>query len=190
MTQPPIPQDLEDLLRELRGARDGAPGELLVGLLPRLRNLARRHLPAQSPLRVGLDSEDLLQEGLLQLVRHAGAFEGRTWAEFLAFASAILAQKTLQQARRQNVRSGELGGGVEPDHLPAEGATPSVDAAAHEDRRRVRELLAGLPEPYRTAMRLRLEGLSNQEIAQRLGEGEEVVRQRLARAVRMMQTKW
>lgn len=184
------PPDLLELLAELRGANTAVPTQFLLRVLPQFRSMVRKHLPPRSPLRLGLDSEDLLQEGLLQLVRQVDQFRGATWAEFLAFVHAILNQKTAQQARRQGVRQGELRSTAAVDSLPANQATPSVDAGAAEDRRRVQELVLGLAEPYRSTMRMRLEGLDNQTIAVRLGVADEVVRQRLSRAVKMVQERW
>ena len=59
-TPPPV---LIELLDELRGLSQATSAELLTGLLPRLRSLARKNLPAKSPLRLGFDSEDLLPKG-------------------------------------------------------------------------------------------------------------------------------
>lgn len=165
------------------------PGALLAWL-PRLRAMARRHLPANSPLRAGFDSEDLLQEGLLQLVRTVEQFRGSTWGEFLAFVHSILAQKKGQQVRRHQVRQREFAPEASSDLLAATLPTPSVDAIAGEDRRRVRELVDALPEPYRTTMLLRLQGADNDVLAQQLGIGPEALRQRLSRAVRMLQERW
>lgn len=165
----------------------GALGEFL----PRLRQMARRHLPAESAVRSLIDSEDLLQEGLMQLVRNVGQFRGATWPEFLAFVHAVLAQKKQQQARRQQVRAGEFDAAPpEQESLPSGQATPSVDAMAQEDRLRLQKLIAALAEPYRTPLRLRLEGLDNDEIARRLGISADALRQRLSRAVRMLQERW
>lgn len=184
------PQDLIELLDELRGLRQATSAELLTGLLPRLRSLARKNLPARSPLRLGFDSEDLLQEGMLQLVRQAETFRGTTWAEFLAFSHAILTQKTAQQARRHTVRRNELGSTFDSSTVPSDDPTPSVHASDAEDKKRVQLLIATLPEPYREAIELRLRGLDNTAIAERLHITDEAVRQRLSRAVKMLQERW
>lgn len=152
--------------------------------------MARRHLTAGSALRAMIDSEDLLQEGLLQLVRTADQFRGGTWPEFLAFVHAVLAQKKVQQVRRHQVRANEFRDNVPNEDVPAVQPTPSVDMMAQEDRARLRQLIAGLAEPYRTTLQLRLEGVENQDLAQRLGITPEALRQRLSRAVRMLQERW
>jgi RNA polymerase sigma factor (sigma-70 family) len=190
MTQSRLPEDLAALLKELRGVRDASVAQLLVSFLPRLRHMARRHLPAQSPLRLGIDSEDLVQEGLLQLVNEVDRFRGSTWPEFLAFVHSLFAQKAAQQARRQRVRKGELGSVHEAADLVGGEATPSVNLSSSEDRKRLRRLLGELAEPYKTVMRLRLDGLDHGEIASKLGITAATARQRLSRAIKMMQERW
>lgn len=190
MEEPKPPQDLLDLQAELRGMRDASSAELLTRILPRLRTMARQNLPPKSQLRLGFDSEDLLQEGLLQLVRQVDTFRGTTWAEFLAFAHSILTQKTAQQARRHTVRRNEFQSTFDSSALPSDDPTPSVNASTAEDKKRVKLLVGTLPEPYREAIELRLQGFENQAIAERLGISEEAVRQRLSRAVKMLQERW
>jgi len=187
---PQRPEDLQDLVDAMRALGAAPTVGALARFLPRLRKMARRHLPAASPARALIDSEDLLQESLLQLVRNVDQFRGGTWPEFLGFVHAILAQKKQQQARRQQVRASEFEPSTPQDSLPSAQATPSVDAMAQEDRLRLRDLIAALAEPYRTTMQLRLEGLDNAALARRLGVSAEALRQRLSRAVRMLQERW
>lgn len=184
------PPDLAELLAELRGLRDAAPSERIVAILPRLRAMVRKHMPHKSPLRLGLDSEDLVQEGLMHLVRKLDAFRGVTWGEFLAFVHSILAQKTAQQARRQQPRRGELAAQADAAAVPSSDPSPSVDVARAEDRRRVLLLVRALPASYRTPIELRLQGHDNEAIAARLGLTIETVRQRLSRGIRMLQERW
>jgi RNA polymerase sigma factor (sigma-70 family) len=184
------PEDLLQLLTAVRALGAAPDAVALREFLPRLRNMARRHLPPESALRAMIDSEDLLQEGLLQLVRNIDQFRGGSWPEFLAFVHAILAQKKMQQARRHQVRAGEFDAKPPHESLPSDQPTPSVDVMAQEDRARLRQLIAGLGEPYRLALQLRLEGLDNAAIAARLGITEDALRQRLSRAVRTLQERW
>lgn len=184
------PDDLQQLLAAMRALGAAPDAAALREFLPRLKSMARRHLTAGSALRAMIDSEDLLQEGLLQLVRTADQFRGGTWPEFLAFVHAVLAQKKVQQVRRHQVRANEFRDNVPNEDVPAVQPTPSVDMMAQEDRARLRQLIAGLAEPYRTTLQLRLEGVENQDLAQRLGITPEALRQRLSRAVRMLQERW
>lgn len=184
------PADLDELIATMRRAAGDLQSTILLGWLPRLRHMARRHLPTNSPLRQGLDSEDLLQEGLLHLVRHVESFRGATWPEFLAFVHTVLAQKAGQQARRAKVRHRENTSQGDAAELPAQHPSPSVDAMAGEDRSRLRDLVAGLPEPYRTTMQLRIDGIEPDAIAARLEITGDALRQRLSRAVRMLKDRW
>lgn len=184
------PPDLAELLAELRGLRDAAPSERIVAILPRLRSMVRQHMPQKSPLRLRLDSEDLVQEGLMQLVRKLDAFRGSSWGEFLAFVHLILARKTSQQRRRQQPGVGEFAAAADAAAVPSTDPSPSVDVARAEDRRRVIELVRALPDTYRIPLELRLQGLDNEAIAARLGLNVENVRQRLSRGIRTMQERW
>lgn len=187
---PQRPEDLQQLVDAMRALGAAPTAGALGEFLPRLRQMARRHLPPESAVRALIDSEDLLQEGLLQLVRNVDQFRGASWPEFLAFVHAILAQKKQQQARRHQVRAGEFDASPPHESLPSAQSTPSVDAMAQEDRMRLRNLIGALAEPYRTTLQLRLEGLDNDELARRLGISGEALRQRLSRAVRMLQERW
>jgi RNA polymerase sigma factor (sigma-70 family) len=184
------PADLQELLAAMQRVAGDPHPAVLLEWLPRLRRMARAHLPPNSPLRIAGDSEDLLQEGLVQLVRKVDTFRGETWPEFLAFVHAVLAQKKGQQVRRHVVRQKEFAPVAESDTLSAEQPTPSVDAMAAEDRAKVRRLVQELSEPYRTTMQLRLEGHEPEAIAGQLGITAEALRQRLSRAVRMLQERW
>ena len=184
------PADLEELLGAMRAAANDPQSAVLLEWLPRLRRMARSHFPAHSPLRVGFDSEDLVQEGLLQLVRTVDAFRGTTWPEFLAFVHAVLAQKKGQHVRRHAVRQKEFAPEACSSSVAGPQATPSVDAMAAEDRAKVRRLVNELPEPYRTTMLLRLDGLDADALSARLGITAEALRQRLSRAVRLLQERW
>jgi RNA polymerase sigma-70 factor (ECF subfamily) len=184
------PQDLKELITAMRALGATPPAVALRTFLPRLRQMARFHLPTTSAVRALIDSEDLLQEGLLQLVRNVEQFRGRTWSEFLAFVHAILAQKKLRHRRRHQVRAEEFKSTPPHDSLPAEMPTPSFGAMAQEDRERLRLLLGTLSEPHQAVLLLRLDGMDNGEIAARLGITVETVRQRLSRAIRTLQERW
>jgi RNA polymerase sigma factor (sigma-70 family) len=184
------PEDLKELITAMRALGATPPAVALRTFLPRLRQMARFHLPTTSAVRALIDSEDLLQEGLLQLVRNVEQFRGRTWSEFLAFVHAILAQKKLRHRRRHQVRAEEFKSTPPHDSLPAEMPTPSFGAMAQEDRERLRLLLRTLSEPHQAVLLLRLDGMDNGEIAARLGITVETVRQRLSRAIRTLQERW
>lgn len=181
---------LEAMLEMLRACRGDLDVANLAPLVDKLRSMARRHLPAGSGLRRGFDSEDLAQEGLLQLLANLDRFRGTTVAELLAFAKAIVGQQAARQARWQRVRNPELRGGADAADHAEEDRTPSTDAMAAEDKQRLLELVEGLAEPYRSTLRMRLEGKTNLEIAAELGLREELVRKRLSRALKDLHGRW
>jgi RNA polymerase sigma factor (sigma-70 family) len=73
---------------------------------------------------------------------------------------------------------------------PSLDPTPSVQAAAAEDKLRLARILEELPDPYRKTLRLRLDGHESSSIAAMLGVSDDTVRQRLTRALRMLQERW
>lgn len=187
-----IPDDLAEVLALLRSPHQvhGVPKVLEV--MASLRQRARRGLPLTAPLRRQIDSEDLVQDTVMDLMGAVHRFRGTTWPEFLAFANAVLAQRATQQRRRARVRAGELSpmANTAEEELPGSSATPSVDAAHLEDMAKLGRLIDALPGDYRRVLRLRLEGLDGPAIAARLGVGEDAVRQRISRALSMLRQNW
>jgi len=191
----PLPTDLAELIDELRGLRESAnseraSSERIRAILPRLRSMVRKNMPSKSPLRLGIDSEDLLQESLFQLVRQIDSFRGATWGEFIAFAQAILTQKTAQQARRHQLRRNELGAAQGASEVLSTDPTPSVDASRAEDKMRVQSLVRTLPSKYRRPIEMRLSGHGNDVIAKELGLTDQTLRQRMSRAMTMLKSRW
>jgi RNA polymerase sigma factor (sigma-70 family) len=88
------------------------------------------------------------------------------------------------------VRAEEFKPAPPHDSLPANLPTPSFGAMAQEDRDRLLLLLRTLSDSHRAVLQLRLEGMDNAEIAARLGLTVETVRQRLSRAIRLLQERW
>lgn len=185
-----FPPDLAELLAELRGLRESASSERIQAMLPRLRSMVRKNMPNRSPLRLGIDSEDLLQESLIQLVRQLDSFRGASWGEFLSFVQAILSQKTAQQARRHQLRKNEFASAGGSTEVPSADPTPSVDASRAEDKLRVQSLVRSLPSKYRRPIEMRLSGHGNDFIAKELGLTDEALRQRMSRAMTMLKSRW
>ena len=184
-----VDPDLQELLDELRSCED-ASSSALASLMTRLRRIARSRLPIRSALRIGFDSEDLSQEGLVQLIANLDHFRGTTMAEFLSFANAIISQQVVRQARWQDVRRTELHGGPEVSEQPAATDTPSANVMSDEAKTKLRTLVSSLREEYREPLVLRLEGLSNADIAARLALREDLVRKRLSRALKELHGRW
>lgn len=187
-----MPADLAEVLALLRAPQQAHGVPKVLEVMASLRLKARRGLPATAPLRRQIDSEDLVQDTVVDLMEAVHRFRGSTWPEFLAFANAVLAQRTTHQRRRAQVRAAELSPAqnTSEEELPGTTATPSVDAAHLEDKAKLARLIDALPADHRRVLRLRLEGLDGPAIAQRLELGEDAVRQRLSRALAMLRQNW
>lgn len=75
---------------------------------------------------------------------------------------------------------------ADPDALGVPAEEPSIDRAviAREELRRLQAALDGIPEAYRDALLMKkIEGLSRQEIAMRLGVSEQTVKYHIANAM-------
>jgi RNA polymerase sigma-70 factor (ECF subfamily) len=157
--------------------------------------LVRNHGPKMravivSILRSEADADDALQEAFLSAFRSLGEFEERarlsTWLHRIAVNAALMRLRARQ-------RRGELEVEAElPRFTPSgvfeaaqsEWPDPDEDPVAREDLcNHVREAIALLPEKYRIPLLLRdIEGLSNQELARRLGVTPNAAKVRLHRA--------
>ena len=185
----------EELIERCRQG-DGLARELLF---TRYRNYLRLLAQAQMGrhLRGRCDASDLVQQTLLEAHRDFGTFQGRREPELLGWLRRILAHNLFNAARhfsaRQRDASREVSleqlqqgldqssltlGRCLADNVP----TPSQLAARNEAAVRLADALAQLPEDYRTVLLLRVfEGLSAEEVAERMG--------RSAGAVRMLQLR-
>lgn len=187
----PMPDDLRDLLAALQSTHTTNAPAGLIELTRRIRAAAHRGLPANSPLRRSIDSEDLMQETVADLVRAASQFRGRTWGRFFAFTLELLQRRKVAHARRAKVRRAERDAGASPSELhDPRVPTPSNEAMAHDDAKKAARLLRELASPYREALELKLRGVPTHEIASTLGAEEGTVRKRIARALRMLKAKW
>ena len=104
----------------------------------------------------------------------------RAW---LAKIARRLALQTMRAERRRRAHEGEAL--PLPDERSAGGQASRVELL-----KAVTEAVVGLPEPYRTTVLLRYyDGLSTEEIAERLGVARTTVRSRLTRAAEKLRTR-
>lgn len=123
------------------------------------------------------DSEDALQDGLLSALRHFGQFKGNS--QFSTWLYSIIRNSALAKLRQQRahrfVSLDERTSGDDTEAGAAEipvdpGPDPERHCAQGELASQFSETLEGLPENYRTIIRLcDFEGFSGKEAAQRLG---------------------
>lgn len=170
------PDRYTDVLARVRSGDPSAIDELLASA----ESIARRYSLAVCGRAA--DSDDAMQEALLQTFRHAGRIrEPRAFRAWLyrtvKNACLIGRRRTAREQQELLTPGGEV---IEPID-----AGPAADdlLAASEDRVRVHDALASLPPTYREAVFLRdLEGLSTREVASVLRISEANVKVRLHRA--------
>jgi len=137
-------------------------------------------------------AEDLIQETYLRMLQHPDpeAIENPR-----AFLYQIVANLSIDHHRRQIVRDrihcqdkevdAELESAVDPGHLPED------HLALHQDLERLNAILTELPEIPRYAFVLqRLEGMSHNEVARRLGISVRNSERYVARAARHILTRF
>jgi len=156
----------------------------------RLAVLAHYRLGARLLAQVEID--DILQETLLKAYVQFEQFTYRNPGSFLRWLARILDHVIADAARYQGrqkrqaaevlpLRSESNPGGVEP----ADSTTPSRLLAREESLRALLEALDELPAEHREIILLaKMEGLSTQEIAERLGKSRNGVALLLHRAIK------
>lgn len=184
MSKSDVPLSLEELLAQAAAGDEHALTELLQRYEPRLRLAAKA---AMRPwLRHRVDSIDLVQSvhrALLPALRD-GRYEFESEDQLLGLAVTILRRKVLktsERARREPSAEEKSPDVADPSDPKAE--DPSLSA---ELKDQVRRLLGELPDEDRQIVELRLAGLSNPEIAEKLGTDAHALRARLSRLRRRL----
>jgi len=188
----PVPAAVadEDLARRAAAGDESAFEDLVSRYESRAYRLAARLLGREE------DAPDVLQEAFLGVYRHLPAFRGD--ARFSTWLFRIVTNAALMHRRARRRRPAESLDALLP-RFDADGrhaAEPAeLEAAAHVEERldraaladRARAGLSDLPEMYRVAFVLRdLEEMPSAEVAELLGVGADVVRQRVHRARLML----
>ena len=172
-----------------------AQGELLLRYRSWLQLLARVQI--DRGLQGKLDSSDAAQQVLLEACRTFPQFRGTTQAELTAWLRQILVHVLAHEARRYaGTQQRAIDREVSLEQQLAESSQrlasgPPADSARkparprrHEEELRLAEVLARLPEDYREVIVLRnLQGLSHEEVAERMGRSAGAVRMLWVRAL-------
>jgi RNA polymerase sigma-70 factor (ECF subfamily) len=138
---------------------------------------------------------DVAQETFVRVHGHLGEFEGKssfsTWVFRIATHLAIDSVRRERRAQKDpvdDVNEANLAEGGEGILATALGNDPRENLLRRELAAKIHEALATLPEKHRTILVLReVEGLSYEELAERLGIHKGTVMSRLFHARKKMQ---
>jgi len=164
----------------------------------RVRRIIRLHMGKE--LRVKLDSMDVVQEALFSALEGLGDFTYRNEGDFLRWLSTI-AQNALRgkldklHAAKRDIRKEvrlddyrpTTGAGFVGTPGPIEATTPSVIMSRKEDLDKLENAIDELKPEYRKVIVLaKIDGLSYNQIGERLGKSADAVGHLLARAMRAL----
>jgi RNA polymerase sigma factor (sigma-70 family) len=152
------------LLSRAQQGDEAAREELCARYLPRLRRWAHRRLPPWA--RQHLDTEDLVQDTLLQTVRHLDGFTPHHERAFCAYVCEALGNRVKDAVRAANRRPAPEP--LDADHT-AGGASPLEEAVGQQTLERYRAALDRLSPVERDLVLARVElGLPYAHVAELL----------------------
>ena len=150
-----------DLLHRARLGDADAVNELFARYLPSLRRWARGRLPRWT--RDLRDTDDVVQETLVQTLKHIGDFQPRHEGALQAYLRQALVNRVRDEVRRVN-RHG-IAAEIQDEHAHA-GASPLEEAIGQEALARYESALGRLRPEEREVIVARVElGQSYQQIA-------------------------
>lgn len=169
-----------ELLARARAGDDDALDRLLARYLPRLRRWASGRLPAWARDRG--DTDDLVQETVIQTLRRIEAFEPRHDGALQAYLRQALVNRIRDAVRRAGRRPEAV---QLDDDMTGHDASPLEQAIGRESLERYDAALALLRDQDREAVVGRLElGQTYGELAESLGKPTgEAARQAVHRAM-------
>jgi RNA polymerase sigma-70 factor (ECF subfamily) len=150
-----------DLLHRARLGDADALNELFARYLPSLRRWARGRLPRWT--RDLRDTDDVVQETLVQTLKHIGDFQPRHEGALQAYLRQALVNRVRDEVRR--VHRHGVSTEIQDEH-PATDASPLEEAIGREALARYEQGLARLRPEEREVIIARVElGQSYQQIA-------------------------
>jgi RNA polymerase sigma factor (sigma-70 family) len=171
-----------DLLRRARQGDDEALNELFRRHAAPLRRWARGRLPRWT--RDLRDTDDIVQETLVQTLRRIDAFEPRHEGALQAYLRQALTNRVRDEVRRVN-RYPTVEGLDDADHHPDAAASPLEEAIGHEAMERYETALQELRPEERDIIIARVEMQQTyQQIAQMHGKSSpDAARMAVSRAL-------
>ena len=154
------------LLARARAGDSAALNDLCSRYLPRLQRWAHGRLPSWA--RGALDTHDLVQDTLTQVIRHIHTFEPRHDAAFQAYLRQALLNRVRDEIRRVQRRPA---GDPLDSGRPSSDPSPLEQAIGQEALERYEAALQRLKPEDREAIIMRIEmGCSLAELAEALGK--------------------
>jgi RNA polymerase sigma-70 factor (ECF subfamily) len=193
--------DASQLFTSAREGSMSCLGQLLALYTNYLKLLVSAQL--DSRLRARVSPSDIVQESFFEAHRDFAEFRGKSIGEFVVWLRRIVVNNILRvveqhvQAEKRDVRREvsleEIGRRLEQSTvrletlLAVQAESPSGCASRREDEIRIADTLAQLPSDYREVIVLRnIEGLSFEEVAQRMERTAGAVRMLWLRALKKM----
>jgi RNA polymerase sigma-70 factor, ECF subfamily len=189
-----------NLLAALKQGDATAQGDILLRYQPWLKLLAR--LQIDTRFQGKFSDSDIVQQTLLEACRDLPQFRGQTEAELLAWLRQILAHVLAHEIRHyRGTQQRDLNREVSLEDALAQsskrlgemlamsGSSPSAQVMQHEQEVLLADVLSKLPEDFREVIILRnLEGLSHEQVAQRMGRTTGAVRMLWVRALTQLRS--
>jgi RNA polymerase sigma-70 factor (ECF subfamily) len=169
------------------------------GRAGRFRALALPHIDdvytlARYLLGSAADADDAVQECYLRAYRHFDTYRGPQIKPWLFAILRNVCHSARARAASAPQPAGSMAEDIDEAAVPVWNETPETPESAivrRHDADTIRNLVAGLPSPFREVIVLReIDDLSYREIADVVGVPVGTVMSRLARARAMLRTAW
>ncbi|MCD0460554.1 sigma-70 family RNA polymerase sigma factor [Roseiconus lacunae] len=198
-------EQIESAIEQARNQGGDALGCLLQSYRNYMYLLAAAQLGKQLGQRVS--ASDVVQEVMLAAQRDFEKFRGRSAGELSAWLKIILSRALVREFER-HVEAGKrdvrrevsldaIAAGLESSCtlaasiLPGRTPDPAEILIADEESRRVADLVASLPEHYRTVVMLKnFVGLETEQIAMQMGRSPQAIRLLWMRALRALKSHY
>jgi RNA polymerase sigma factor (sigma-70 family) len=156
------PESSFDLLQRVRSGDADALNRLFQRYLPALSRWARGRLPHWA--RDGADTQDLVQDTVIQAMKHLNTFRPQRTGALQAYLRQALMNRIRDELRRAHRRPPPT---EIPETVPASSASPLEEAIGQEALDSYEAALAELREDDREAIIARVElGQSYAEVAE------------------------
>ena len=188
-------QKTQELVALAKEGDTSALNHLYMVYAERVRWMVRFRMNKE--LRSKLESMDIVQETLVHALNGLEGFTYKNEGDFVRWLSKIAENELRANLRklhadkrdiRKNVRLDDnrstTGGGYTGIHAPVDVTTPSVILSKRDELVRLEKAIDELKPEYRQVIILtKIDGLSYNEMGQRLGKSDEAVRKLVSRAM-------